>query len=177
MPLGNLTSQFFANIYLNELDQFVKHKFKAKYYLRYVDDFIILHENKEALEYYKERIDKFLGTIRLELHQDKSKIFPLYKGINLLGFRVFYYHKLLRKRNIKKFERKLKGFKEEYDAGMLDYDTTFNSLQGWLAYAAHGNTYKLRMKFIKKFESLFPNEIADTEINQWLKINHLPKCL
>ena len=60
MPLGNLTSQFFANIYLNELDYFVKHKIKAKYYIRYVDDFIILHQSKEQLEEWKIKIDEFL---------------------------------------------------------------------------------------------------------------------
>ncbi len=74
MPLGNLTSQFFANIYLNELDKFVKHKLKAKYYIRYVDDFTILDTNKELLEDYKLQIDEFLRTINLELHPDKSKV-------------------------------------------------------------------------------------------------------
>jgi retron-type reverse transcriptase len=78
MPLGNLTSQFFANIYLNELDYFVKHKLKAKYYLRYVDDFMILHENKEQLEIWKEEIQRFLqDNLKLELHPEKSKIIPL----------------------------------------------------------------------------------------------------
>ena len=73
MPLGNLTSQFFANVYLNELDQFVKHKLKAKYYIRYVDDFVILHNNKQTLETYKEKINNFLKTIKLELHPDMHK--------------------------------------------------------------------------------------------------------
>ena len=73
MPLGNLTSQFFANVYLNELDQFVKHTLKAKFYTRYVDDFVILHNNKETLEKYKEQINNFLKTIKLELHPDMHK--------------------------------------------------------------------------------------------------------
>ena len=63
MPLGNLTSQFFANLYLNELDSFVKHKLKAKYYIRYVDDFVILHESKEQLEKWKIAINSFLKNI------------------------------------------------------------------------------------------------------------------
>ena len=74
MPLGNLTSQFFANVYLNELDKFIKHKLKARYYIRYVDDFIVLHNNKVILEDYKNQIDEFLGIIKLELHPDKSKV-------------------------------------------------------------------------------------------------------
>ncbi len=89
MPIGNLTSQFFANVYLSGLDYFVKHTLKAKYYIRYVDDFVILHESKEALELYKTQINEFLKTIKLELHPQKSKVIPLHKGVNLLGFRFF----------------------------------------------------------------------------------------
>lgn len=85
MPLGNLTSQFFANVYLNDLDQFVKHRLKAKYYIRYVDDFVILNRDKEILEEFKHRIKDFLKIIKLELHPDKSKIIPLEKGIPMLG--------------------------------------------------------------------------------------------
>ena len=90
MSIGNLTSQFFANVYLNELDYFVKHKLKAKYYIRYVDDFVVLDASRERLEYYKAAIGEFLKTIKLELHPQKSKVIPLRKGIKLLGFRVFF---------------------------------------------------------------------------------------
>lgn len=108
MPLGNLTSQFFANVYLNELDYYIKHNLKVKYYLRYVDDFIILHDSKEKLLLYKWLINNFLRQrLKLGLHPEKSKIIPLHNGVNLLGFRVFYKYKLPRKSNIKDFERKL----------------------------------------------------------------------
>jgi len=92
MPLGNLTSQFFANVYLNELDYFAKHKLKAKYYIRYVDDFIILHKSKLQLEKWKQEINEFLKKeLKLELHQEKSRILPLSRGIDFVGFRNFYY--------------------------------------------------------------------------------------
>ena len=101
MPLGNLTSQFFANVYLNESDYFIKHKLKVKYYIRYVDDFVILYESKEQLEKWKEEIDKFLKEkLKIELHTQKSRIIHLSKGVDFVGFRNFYHHKLLRKRNI-----------------------------------------------------------------------------
>lgn len=104
MPLGNLTSQFFANVYLNELDHFIKHKLKAKYYIRYVDDFVILHSSKEQLDIWKKEINEFLiNNLILELHSEKSKIVPLAKGIDFVGFRNFYHYKLLRARNIRKF--------------------------------------------------------------------------
>lgn len=74
-PLGNLTSQFFANVYLNEFDHFVKNELKAKYYIRYVDDFVILHNSKEQLEIWKQEINEFLiNRLKIQLHSDKSKI-------------------------------------------------------------------------------------------------------
>ncbi len=108
MPLGNLTSQFFANVYLSELDYYVKHNLKAKYYIRYVDDFLILHDSREKLLLYKWLITNFLKQrLKLELHPEKSKITPLNVGIKLLGFRVFYNYRLPRKSNLEKFEREL----------------------------------------------------------------------
>jgi retron-type reverse transcriptase len=74
MPLGNYTSQFFANVYLNELDQFVKHVLKVKYYIRYVDDFVILHESEEQLNIWKQEISRFLTEkLQITLHPDKSQ--------------------------------------------------------------------------------------------------------
>lgn len=147
MPLGNLTSQFFANIYLNELDYFVKHKLKVKYYLRYVDDFIILHQSNGQLEIWKEQIKNFLkDKLKLELHPDKSRIISLSRGIDFVGFRNFYHHKLLRKRNIRKMERKIKFFSEKE----INYTKIMGSFQGWQAYAKWGNTVKLRRKIAKE---------------------------
>ncbi|MEK6860785.1 MAG: reverse transcriptase/maturase family protein, partial [Nanoarchaeota archaeon] len=132
MPLENLTSQFFANIYLNELDQFIKHRLKIKHYIRYVDDFVILHSSKQKLEYYKDEINRFLKKeLKLELHPDKSKIILINKGINLLGFRVFYHRKLLRKSNIRKFERELLIFKKQFDKNKIDYNKIYSSFEGW----------------------------------------------
>jgi RNA-directed DNA polymerase len=107
MPLGNLTSQFFANVYLNELDKFIKHKLKAKYYIRYVDDFILLHKSKKQLTSWKLKICIFLKEkLSLELHPDKSKIINFSKGVDFVGFRNFYYYRLLRKRNRKSMKNK-----------------------------------------------------------------------
>ncbi len=152
MPIGNLTSQFFANIYLNELDYFVKHELRAKYYIRYVDDFVILHESKEQLEEWKERIKEFLATIKLELHPEKSKIYPIHHGVNLLGFRIFYHYKLPYKRNIRRFFSRLNKFSIIYEDGEISEEKIMQSIEGWLAYAEHGNTYKLRKRMMDKVE-------------------------
>ncbi len=156
MPLGNLTSQFFANVYLNELDQFVKHKLKAKFYIRYVDDFVILHHSGERLTKWKEEIDKFLkDKLKIELHEDKSKVLKLNKGIGFLGFRIFFHHKLIKKKNINHFKRKFRKLFDDYRKGLIQREKIIEILQGWLAYASHADTFKYRKRIIKIFGELF----------------------
>ncbi len=141
MPLGNYTSQFFANVYLNELDYYVKHILKAKYYIRYVDDFIIMHKNKKRLEYFLEHINNFLPCLKIKLHPDKTKIKPLRNGVDFLGYRVFYYYKLLRKRNIRHFKKKLKENIYLKNQRKIT-EKQFNSrIVGWKGYADFGNNY------------------------------------
>lgn len=152
MPLGNLTSQFFANLYLNELDYFVKHELRAKYYIRYVDDFVIMDKLMERLELYKNEISNFLKTIKLELHPEKSKVCPMHEGIRFLGFRIFYHHKLLKKSNIRKMEKRLISPLCEYESGEISADDIARSLQSWMGYARQGNTYKLRAKISRDID-------------------------
>jgi len=150
MPLGNLTSQFFANIYLNELDYFVKHKLRAKYYVRYVDDFVILHNSKEQLELWKIEIDRFLKErLKLQLHPDKSKIISLSRGIDFVGFRNFWHCRLLRKRNIRKMYSRV----EDYKKGKIPKEKILGSFQGWNAYAKWADSYKLRRGVVRKIYS------------------------
>ena len=150
MPLGNLTSQFFANIYLNELDYFVKHELKAKFYIRYVDDFVILHESKEQLEKWKIEINNFLREkLKIQLHSQKSRVLPLSRGVDFVGFRNFYYFKLLRKRNIRNMDKKI----ENYHKNKLLKDDLLASFQGWNACSMWANTFKLRKSTIRKIYS------------------------
>jgi retron-type reverse transcriptase len=144
MPLGNLTSQFFANVYLSELDYFIKHQLKVKYFLRYVDDFVVLHDSKEQLiNWGGGAIGNFLrDNLKLELHPDKSKICILSRGIDFVGFRNFSYHRLLRKRNIRKILVKITIYKRN----KISKEKLIESFQGWNAYAKWANTYKLREK-------------------------------
>ncbi|MEM4259433.1 MAG: RNA-directed DNA polymerase [Candidatus Pacearchaeota archaeon] len=156
MPLGNLTSQFFANVYLNELDYFVKHELKAKYYIRYVDDFAILHNSREPLERWKTQINAFLREkLKIELHPDKSRVIPLSKGIDFVGFRNFYYYKLLRKRNIRNIIYKIRQFKE----GLIPKEKILESFQGWNAYARWANSYKIRKLVVRKIYSEIQSHI------------------
>lgn len=171
MPLGNLTSQFFANVYLNGLDQYVKHKLKIKYYVRYVDDFVILHRSKKALAAYKQNIHNFLREqLHIKLHPEKSRVFPFNKGITFLGFKIFYYHKLIKKRNLRKFSNKLKSLSEEYAKGEIDYDIIYDFLEGWFAYAKQAHSYNFRMNVVKFVDEHFSNEISTKEINRLEKV-------
>ncbi|MFH1425274.1 MAG: RNA-directed DNA polymerase [archaeon] len=141
MPLGNLTSQFFANIYLSELDYFVKHKLKVKYYVRYVDDFAVLHTSQKQLEVWKEKIIHFLNEkLKLRLHPNKSRIISLSRGVDFIGFRNFYNFKLTRKRCFRKMERRVNIFEKE----KISYIELMKCFQGWNAHTKWANTYKLR---------------------------------
>ena len=150
MPLGNLTSQFFANIYLNELDYFVKHKLQAKYYIRYVDDFVILHSSHEQLKKWKIEIDRFLrDKLNLELHPQKSKIIPLSRGIDFVGFRNYWYYRLLRKRNVRKMYSKVNDYKHN----KMSKEKLLESFQGWQAYSKWADSYKLRKSVVRSIYS------------------------
>jgi len=161
MPIGNLTSQFFANVYLNGLDYFVKHNLKAKYYLRYVDDFIILHKSKGKLLLWKWLINNFLKSIKLELHPEKSKIIPLHKGIKFLGFRVFYYYKIPKKSNLIKIEKIIKELEFDLKENLITKNNLIDTLNGWNSYLLLGNTYKLRKNIERRFDKLISNISSD----------------
>ncbi|MEK6850484.1 MAG: reverse transcriptase domain-containing protein [Nanoarchaeota archaeon] len=163
MPIGNLTSQFFANVYLNELDYFVKHRLKAKYYIRYVDDFVTLHESQKQLEEWKGQIDEFLrNKLKLELHPDKSRIIALSKGIDFVGFRNYYHFRLPRKRNINKMKNKIK----EFEKGEIEYDNLMISFQGWQAYVKWSNSYNIRKDILKEIARIKYKKIEVAK-NKW----------
>lgn len=127
--------------------------------------------DKQKLEFYKEEIDMFLrGKLKIQIHPDKSKILRLGNTINFLGFRVFFYHKLLKKSNVRKIKQKLKALEQECKLHEIDYDLVYDFLEGWIAYAKNANAYKLRKKITAEFEKDFANGISTKDINRYLKI-------
>ena len=110
------------------------------------------------------------SKLKVQLHPDKSKILKSGNSINFLGFRVFYYHKLLKKSNIRKMKWKLKSLAQEFKLHEIDYDSIYDSLEGWIAYAKNANSYKLRRKIPAEFEKDFILEISTKEISRYLKI-------
>lgn len=144
-----------------------------KYYIRYVDYFVILGRNKIKLNEYRMKINEFLKTLELELQPGKSRITALDKGVCFLGFRNFYRHRLLKKNNISKMNGKMMHLNEDFELAAISYDKVYTSMEGWLSYVNHVNTYKSRMNFIKRFEVLFQIRISNIEINRWLRIANL----
>jgi retron-type reverse transcriptase len=140
LPLGNLTSQLFVNIYMNKFDQFAKHKMKARYYIRYADDFIILSENKIWLENQIPVIGKFLRSeLKLELHPDKIFIKTFASGVDFLGWVNFFDHRILRTTAKRRMFRKIRENPRE---------AVLNSYLGLLK---HGNAEKLKIEVRKEY--------------------------
>ena len=116
-----------------------------------MDDFILLHGSRVQLENWKTEICSFLqNELLLELHPQKSKIIPSGRGVDLLGFKCFYHFRILRKRNIRKMQRRLEMFKGLCKNDRSNIPGLLESLQGWNAYAMHANTYKIRRIIINK---------------------------
>jgi len=138
LPLGNLTSQLFVNVYMNKFDQFAKHKLKAKYYIRYADDFVIFSEDKSYLENIILKIAEFLKTqLKLELHPDKVFIKTLYSGVDFLGWINFSDHRVLRTTTKRRIMKRIKE------------NPSLETLNSYLGMLRHGNGSKLQ-SVIKK---------------------------
>lgn len=144
VPIGNLTSQLFANVYMNELDQFVKHGLKVKHYARYTDDLVIISRSKEYLENLIPQLNEFLEkNLRLSFHPDKVTIHFYSKGVDFLGYVVFPYHILLRKRTKRRILRKFQGKLREHKEGKINRDRILASLNSNLGVLSHANAYNL----------------------------------
>jgi len=138
LPLGNLTSQLLVNIYMNEFDQFIKHKLKAKHYIRYADDFVILSEDKNHLLKTLPYMEMFLcDTLKLEMHPNKVSIQTLASGVDFLGWVHFPDHRVLRTSTKRRMFRRIK-----------EVNGKEATVQSYLGLLSHGNAHKLRDKII-----------------------------
>lgn len=147
LPLGNLTSQLFVNIYLNKLDKFIKHELKAKCYIRYCDDFVILSENRKWLEDQVEQIRKFLhNKLKLELHPDKISINTLASGVDFLGWVNFSNHRVLRTKTRRRMLRKIKEKRFLLCEELISEELFNQSLQSYLGMLGHCRGYKITGK-------------------------------
>lgn len=151
MPIGNLTSQLFANIYLDPLDRFVKHELKVEYYLRYADDFAILGESEEYLESLISKIEGFLKSdLKLSLHPDKIIIRDYYLGTDFLGYVIFPHFILPRTKTKKRLFKKIKLRIERFKQNEISAELLNQTIQSYLGYLSHSNAYELTEKLKKE---------------------------
>lgn len=144
IPIGNLTSQLFANVYMNEFDQFVKHILKIKFYARYTDDFVIVADDRKYLETILPLLENFLfEQLRLLLHPNKISISSHSAGIDFLGQIVFPRHRILRVKTKRRIWKKLKIKAELCRAGIISKESAYQSLQSYLGVLSHTNAYEL----------------------------------
>ena len=144
MPIGNLTSQMFANIYLNQLDQYAKQELRLHFYIRYMDDIIILHHDKRYLREIKDAIEAFIWeNLRLNLNK-KTAIRPISQGVEFVGFRIFATHRKLKKASAKKMKARLKYVRAAFERGEIEADTLQATEASYLGVLKHFNSYGLR---------------------------------
>ncbi|MBI5527567.1 MAG: RNA-dependent DNA polymerase, partial [Deltaproteobacteria bacterium] len=151
IPVGNLTSQFFANLYLDGFDHWVKEGLKARAYLRYVDDFCVFGDEKSELgELRAEFVDK-LHELRLRIHPGKSRVYTLKEGVEFLGFRHLRGRVRLRRENVRRFIARMRRYQADYKKGLVTLDKVRASLIAWSAHAEHAESEALRRRLIPSF--------------------------
>ncbi len=144
LPIGNLTSQFWANVYLNPLDHFIKRELKCRGYIRYVDDMLLFAQNKAQLHAWREQVTDFLAGLRLTIHANSAQPRPVRTGVPFLGFQVFPDHRRLKRRKAVHARRRLKALAARYRDGEIDEKSVQASVRAWIAHAEHGDTWGLR---------------------------------
>jgi hypothetical protein len=148
LPIGNLTSQFWANCYLNPLDHFVQRELRCQGYLRFVDDFLLFDDEKRRLWGWRRAVLDFVAGLRLALHERMSTVYPVTGGIPFLGFRVYPTHRRLKRANGVAFARRLRRWHAALARGEMTYEELDRRVQGWVAHAAHGDTHGLRRSLL-----------------------------
>ncbi|HAJ59447.1 MAG TPA: RNA-dependent DNA polymerase [Cyanobacteria bacterium UBA8543] len=149
LPIGNLTSQFFANLYLNRFDHFVKEQIKATQYIRYVDDFALFSDERAFLEQAKLKIEEYLAGLRLKIHPIKSQLFETKHGANFVGFRILPDRIRVRNDNLRQARQRLQQMKANYSEGKISDQEVSQSIESWIAHLKHGDTCQLRQQILR----------------------------
>jgi len=148
IPIGNLTSQFFANVYLNRFDHWMKEEQGCRYYIRYVDDILILSDNKRWLHSLVPEIKERLASLCLQSHPKKCNVFPVSQGCDFMGYRIWPNHRRLRTDNARGFERRLRTMAVWFAQEGTDLETIGQSVASWVGHAAHADTWRLRDRLL-----------------------------
>lgn len=155
LPIGNLTSQLWANIYLHELDHYAKHTLRVKNYVRYMDDVVVIHHDKDYLHDLCSKFTDFLNDeLRLEVN-DKTQVFPISikhgRALDFLGYRIWPTHRLIRKNSAKRMTRSLKQFTKLYAINKLSLEKIEQSVRSWVAHCSYASSHKIRSAVLSRF--------------------------
>ncbi len=152
LPIGNLTSQIFTNVYLGELDRFIKHELRMKYYLRFADDLLILSHSKSGLEDTLLRLKEFLRErLQLEFHPKKVTLKPLCHGVDFLGYVTLPHHRVLRTTTRRRMRRRLTEKLHLYHEGAISGDSFNQTVQSYLGLLSHADHFELESKIRNEF--------------------------
>jgi len=152
LPIGNLTSQFLANLYLNELDQYIKHQLKIKHYIRYMDDFVVFGNNKANMLQWQKQIISFCSQkLQLSLHI-KGGIKQYWEGLGFLGFKIYRKHKKLKSVCLNRYMLKYKQKNKEILKGKLSQKKIQQSIETWQNHIAFADTFKLQVFLTQKYK-------------------------
>ena len=155
LPIGSLISQFCANLYLNEIDQYAKHTLKCRYYIRYMDDIVLFDNDKARLNILGKELGDFAAErLKLKFHESACPM-PVSRGLAFLGFRLFETHKRLKSENVNRFVKRMKGYQKDCAQGLMTPDQLTQSVKSWIAHASHGRTQKLRRQLLSRFTFTF----------------------
>ena len=150
LPIGNLTSQFFANLYLNGLDHFCKEVLQVKGYLRYVDDFALFHNDREQLEDWRQRIAEYLEGRRLRLHPRKTAVLETVQPAPFLGLILLPGgYRRLPEDNVRRFRNRLRGLRDRWRADTVVREEVIQRVRSWIAHAEHADTWRLRQAIFR----------------------------
>lgn len=166
IPLGNVTSQDFANVYLNELDQYAMRYLGIRYYVRYMDDVVAILPSREEAKRCVMLMEKFIEErLNMQVNPKKTQIFPLRQGVNAYGYKIWTTHKLIRSESKNNMKRKLRKMEYKRQKGELDVAKIQQSAASWIGHARHSNSFNLCKKLfadykyiqIKKGDGYFGN--------------------
>ena len=150
LPIGNLTSQFWANVYLNPFNHFIKRELKCKGYVRYVDDMLLFDNDKKQLLVWKQEISLFMHQIQLHMHENSAQARPCTVGLPFLGFQVFPDHRRLKRRKAIHARRRFKSLVASYHAGKIPLSTVDACITSWVSHASSGDTWGLRKNIFQE---------------------------
>jgi len=151
LPLGNQTSQFFANVYLNTMDHLIEQNLQPGSYARYVDDLVLFDNDKEKLNAMRCQISGWLADVRLRFHEGKSRIYRCRDGVTFLGWRIYPDHQRLVRGNVIRFRQTLRELQSGYASGEIQWEQVEARVRAWIAHASHGDTLRLRERLFEEF--------------------------